>query len=296
MIVLSEASPQLPLSASSRDISASTEAARLAQCDVYTIPADFERCENAENALAHIPSRANVTDAIWIGFIPPADRYAAIYDAAIRKNIRLPNTLDEHLNAQEFDRAYDRLGNLTPASRVVSTAAEARVAASEIGYPVFLKGVVQSRKSRGWKACVAADADELDVLVGALLSLENRSRGRIAVRQLVSLRHERVSAQGFPLGREFRAILWHGVIVGMGYYWEGDDPLKSLSSNEEREVRALAIEAARRLETPYVAIDIGQTTDGDWIVIESGDAQFSGVSQIPLFGLWHNLRQAADNA
>ena len=79
--------------------------------------------------------------------------------------------------------------------------------------------------------------------------------------------------------------------MGLGYYWEGEDPLKSLSPSEEDQVRALAIEAAARLDAPYIAIDIGQLDDGSWIVIETGDAQFSGVSQIPLLQLWNQLAQ-----
>src|SRR6478672_11844594 len=51
LIVLSEASEQLEPSASARDIRASTEAARLVGCRVFTIPPDFERCETAKNAL-----------------------------------------------------------------------------------------------------------------------------------------------------------------------------------------------------------------------------------------------------
>jgi hypothetical protein len=49
----------------------------------------------------------------------------------------------------------------------------------------------------------------------------------------------------------------------------------------------LAREAARRLEVPYVAVDVGQLEGGSWIVIETGDPQFSGVSTIPLLRLWH---------
>ena len=112
------------------------------------------------------------------------------------------------------------------------------------------------------------------------------------MRRLVKLRHSRASAEGFPFGREYRAFVYHQQIVGLGYYWEGDDPLKALTEDEEQQVRALASEAARRLAVPYVAIDIGQVVSGEWIVIESGDAQFSGVSQIPLLTLWHNLRSA----
>ena len=159
---------------------------------------------------------------------------------------------------------------------------------------MFVKGAVQSRKSRGWKACVAETEDELRLLCRHLLELDNRSRGRVVVRKLVRLRHSRVSAEGFPLGREYRVFLLRGEVLGWGYYWEGDDPLKALAPDEEQAVLSLAAEAARRVGTPYIAVDIGQTEDGEWIVIETGDAQFSGVSQVPLLGLWSRLAHISD--
>jgi hypothetical protein len=51
----------------------------------------------------------------------------------------------------------------------------------------------------------------------------------------------------------------------------------------------LAIEGIRRLQVPYVTIDVGQTEAGDWIVIESGDGQFAGISQASLFQLWQQI-------
>ncbi len=114
------------------------------------------------------------------------------------------------------------------------------------------------------------------------------------MRQLVKLRHQRVSAQGFPFGREYRVFLYRQQILGFGYYWEGDDPLKPLLPEEQTRVLALAQEAARRVGSPFLAVDIGQTEAMEWIVIETGDAQFSGVSQIPLLSLWHAISKIND--
>jgi len=45
------------------------------------------------------------------------------------------------------------------------------------------------------------------------------------------------------------------------------------------------------LETPFVSVDIGQLESGEWIVIESGDAQFSSISRIQILTLWHRISQ-----
>lgn len=293
MIALAEAVEHLPPSASQQDIRSAIEAARLAGFRIFTIPADFSRCETADNALAHIVDQERETTAIWIGYIPDLARYAAIYEAARARNICLVNNPAQHQTAQEFDSAYPLLGDLTPASEIVTDAGQALGAAERLGFPVFLKGAVQSRKSRGWRACVAESEAEVSPLAEGLFALENRSRGRVVIRRLIRLRHTRTApGSDFPLGREYRIFLYSSRILTLAYYWEGDDPDKSLSPTEEQTVRMLAEEAARRVGTPYLAVDIGQAEDGKWWVIETGDAQFSGLSQNNPLTLWHQLAES----
>jgi len=288
MIVLSEDSPRLPPSPSAHSIKAATEAARLTDCRIYYIPQE-EVCDSAANALSYVPVQTEETLGVWVGYIPTAEWYAAIYAEALSKRIRLLNSPVEHLDAQEFDRAYARLQDFTPSSVIITRPEECAQAVAQLGLPVFVKGAIQSRKARGWKACVAETLEELERLCAQLLELDTRSRGRVVVRQLVKLRHHRISAQGFPFGREYRVFLYRDTILGFGYYWEGDDPLKPLLPHEQTVVLAMAKEAARRVGSPFLAVDIGQTEANDWIVIETGDAQFSGVSQIPMLALWHAI-------
>lgn len=291
MIVLSEDSDRLPPSASRQENHTVTEAAKLLGARVYYIPDDFSLCETAENALWHIPKQTKETLGIWIGYIPSPSRYEAIYSAALKKNIRLLNNPEEHLIVQECDRAYKRLQELTPETFILTHLNQCRVAINKIGLPAFVKGAVQSRKKRGWKACVAETLDELQQLSAQLLSLEGRTRGRVMVRKFVKLRHSRTFGEGFPLGREYRVFLYRQKVLGYGYYWDGDDPLKVLSETETQQVLALAKEAAKRVDVPYITVDIGQLEDRRWMVIETGDPQFSGISQTPLLPFWNQILQ-----
>lgn len=269
MFVLSEWSPQLEPSASADDIRAATEVAQLASLRIINIPPDFSLCETAGNALWQLPFCESPTPAIWIGYIPTLERYSSIYKAAKAKNVFLLNTPTQHQIAQEFDFAYSHLQELTPRSFIISHLEECETAAHQLGFPIFVKGAVQSRKARGWKACVANNIDELRELADYLFSLEARTRGRV--------------------------VLLNNRVLGWGYYWEGNDPLKELSTQEQEKMLSVAQEASRRLQVPFVAIDVGQTETGHWIVIESGDAQFAGTSQISRLQLWNNLREALVN-
>ena len=84
-------------------------------------------------------------------------------------------------------------------------------------------------------------------------------------------------------------------MLGFGYYWEGDDPLRELVTGEERQMLGIAQEAARRVGIPFVSVDVGQVESGEWLVIEVGDAQFAGASQTPLIPLWIATRSIEDS-
>jgi hypothetical protein len=52
---------------------------------------------------------------------------------------------------------------------------------------------------------------------------------------------------------------------------------------------ALAVQASRRVGTPFIVVDVGQLETGEWIVIEVGDGQFAGLSQVPVLELWSRM-------
>lgn len=216
MIVLSESSSRPYPDANARDITAMTETAKISGCRVIYIPPTVAECGTAENALAHVAVQASMADGILIGYIPTLERYEAIYRAALAKRIRLLNDPAQFRRATELDQFYPLLHNLTPRSVVVQSADECPVATASLGYPVFVKGLVKSQKQEGWTACVAHGDVELRALVAAVLAQPYRSHGKVVVRQLVRLRHSRISQDGFPFGREYRVFLYHGQPLAHG--------------------------------------------------------------------------------
>ena len=277
-----------------KDSLASVEAARAAGCEVFGFSSDFDIFGTAAEALENVPSQPTPTPALWVGFVPSPERYRDVYEAAHARNIVLLNDPDEYRLTSELDRYYPRLGELTFRTESVTDVAGCDAAAEAIGFPVFVKGAVRSARTRGWKACVAENIDELRTLVTDLLAMENRSRGRVVIRELVRLRHARVTEHGFPFGREYRVILHRGEVMGYGYYWEGDDALMQLTKEEEQAVLDVARDAAQRIGAPFMTVDVGQLEDGAWKVVETGDPQFSGWSQAPRVEVFANLRRALD--
>jgi hypothetical protein len=200
------------------------------------------------------------------------------------------NSPEQHLVAMEFDRAYPALQSLTPRSLVIRSLDECAGAGKQLGYPVFVKGAVKSYKEVGWAACVAEDEAGLRALAEKLLAREPRSRGRVIVRELVRFRSIDSDFSGFPIGREYRVFVYGEAVIACGFYWDDYTGAVPLAPVEEKTVRELAKEAARRLAVPFLAVDVGQLESGDWIVVEVGDGQFSGLSHVPVLEFWGKLK------
>ncbi|HEY7835124.1 MAG TPA: ATP-grasp domain-containing protein [Ktedonobacterales bacterium] len=296
VVVLSEAPPPgQGISANAQELAQHTEVARLLGCRVITIPTDFAEAGSAANALAYVAPYAPPVPGVWIGYIPALARYREVYTAALAKGIRLVNSPAQHHRAIEGDQALAALGDLTPATVVVRTLAQCQDAVRQLGFPVFVKGAVKSRKEDGWAACVAANLEELRALVAAALAPGGRAgltRGRVLVRRLVPLRRVPGTLGDFPISREYRVFLYRARALAHGFYWEDYDDAFPLTAEDERALLDVARAAARRLRVPLLIVDVGQLDTGAWTVIEAGDAQFAGLSRVPPLRLWNELLRA----
>lgn len=218
---------------------------------------NFDRCGTAELALGSVPDGPRRA-AFWVGYIPTAERYEAILDAANKKGLLLPNSLGQHLRVTEMDLTYPPLVGLTPATAVAHDWADCQRALQDLRFPLFVKGAVQFLKAEGWSACVAEDLEGLEALWNRLEKRTARSRGKVILRELLLLRHRSRSGLGFPYGREYRLFCYRGAVITKAYYWGGADPFGELSGSELAAVEKLATEALRRLDVPYCTLDVGQ--------------------------------------
>ncbi len=264
------------------------EVARMFGCRTYPLPSNIEELEDAFLYVSHFETP---TPGIWVGFIPTQEKYETAYQAAASKNIFLLNTPNQHQIAQEFDRYYPLLEKLTPKSAVITNVAECSLVAKELGFPLFIRGAVKSNKDQGWQACIARDGNQLEQLVEQVLKHTNRARGRVIIRQLVSLRHKSLMPGDFPRGREYRVFIYKNEVLAYGYYWDEFTDEFSLAELDKAAIQRLALEAAKRVNVPYMMADVGQLESGDWTIIEVGDAQFAGLSHVSVLELWGKLAQ-----
>lgn len=249
----------------------------------------------AAEALAPIPALPQPMPAFWLAPPVSSARYAEVFAAAQAKNLHLLNTPAQHQLAQEFHRAYPRLGNLTPAGMVLGRVEDIAGAIAQLGLPLVFQRSGSAAVLQDWQRAlalalqsrIAKTPEQAQQIAADLLSQEPHQP--VLARQWVNLRHHHTTPAGFPLGREFRVVLRHREILTYGYAWPGDDPGRWLSVEEEEALFAVAFAVAERLDVPLLGVDIAQTQGGEWIALKTVDPQFVGSPQIPLVHFWQQL-------
>ncbi len=286
LVVFSEASPDLDPSRADADTTAQTREALAHGCEVHFLEAE-QAIEPEARVVPSLKAGAE-RQGLWLGRIPTPAHYQRVFDEALASGVRLLNSPAQHLASLELARSVVALGELTPESVVLHDLAGLDAGVAQLGFPVFVKGGVLSRKAWGYRSCVPETREALVSLVQRLLGMHHFSRDTVVLRRVVALRQTGRELEGFPIAREYRVFVADGEPLAMGFYWPFGDPFGEL---QLAEVAPLVREAARRVGTPMMTIDLGQLDDGRWIVIEPGDWQFAGLGSIDAKALWNALVQ-----
>ena len=228
----------------------------------------------------------SVTAIARVGAIPD---YEAYFQRWAEQGVRLIHTPDEHRRASELPCWYPLLEGLTPKSLWFAEPPPAALIERELGWPIFMKGSRQTSRHQKSLAIIdgpVAYAHALDAYArDAILFWQD-----LVCRQYVRLRpvDDVVAGDRIPSAFEFRSFWWYGELVGFGrYWWEGRN--YDVTRAERQAALAVAAEAARRVNVPFLVVDIAQDVAGTWLVIECNDGQESGHAGISALGLWQKI-------
>jgi hypothetical protein len=220
-----------------------------------------------------------------IGAIP---NYDLVYDSLRKEGTTLLHNPEQHLRCSELPRWYPLIEDLTPKS--VWTTGPPAVAQIEatLGWPVFMKGVRQTSRHRRSLSIIEGPEQFARALMAYAGDSILRWQG-IVCREFIPLRRvEDTTEDRVPSSFEFRTFWWKGEMAGCGRYWWDGKPYR-MSEREEAEGLAVAQDAAKRVNVPFLVVDIAQTAEGRWLVIECNDGQESGYAGIAPVALWQRI-------
>jgi hypothetical protein len=223
-----------------------------------------------------------------IGRFGASTNYAELYAELMYTGISLVHTPEQQLLASELPRWYPLIAPLTPRSAWFAEPPSVEVVEALFTWPIFVKGSRQT--SRHQVALAIAHTPDDYRRIAEHYRRDPILRWQALVcREFIPLR--RVAAaesDTIPPAFEFRTFWWRGRCVGAGPYW-ASFAAYAWTHAEERAALAIAAEAARRVDLPFLVVDVAQTAGGEWIVIECNDGQESGYAGVSPFALWQNI-------
>jgi hypothetical protein len=143
--------------------------------------------------------------------------------------------------------------------------------------PVIVKDYVKSRKHEWAEACYipsASDEAAVERVVGKFLALQGDDLNEgLVFREFVEFEPLTThSKSGMPLSMEFRIFFLDGEPIATTRYWEEGD-YDGLAPPVEEFMQIAASVGSR-----FFTMDVAKKRDGEWIVVELGDAQ---VAELP---------------
>ncbi len=163
--------------------------------------------------------------------------------------------------------------------------------------PFVVKGKTNSRKNN-WRQLMFAPTKRDALELGCLL-LQDGEIGYqgLIYRKYVPLVTFETGVGGIPITDEWRFFFLKDKLLSYGYYWSTAD---NIPPPEQLPLTAVAFaKKLANIVADYVnffVLDIGQTEEGDWILIEVNDGQQSGLSENNPDVLYSALKYAVERS
>lgn len=240
--------------------------------------------KDAASAVRRVAPRAEEATAVYRGWMLKPAAYAALYDALAVKKVRLINDPTAYRHCHHLPESYAAIEGRTPQS--VWTKFDGELQIDQImallrpfgSAPLVLKDFVKSRKHEWHEACFipsASDADAVERIVRRFLELQEEDLNEgLVFREFVEFEPLAVhSKSGMPLTKEFRVFFLDQQPVFWTEYWaEGEYGGATPPIDPFREMAA-------RIASRFFTMDIAKRRNGEWMIVELGDAQVAGLPE-----------------
>lgn len=199
---------------------------------------------------------------------------------------RLINSFSQHSFVADIRKYAPFLGNMTPKTYSIWANLP------EGSYVV--KGITNSRKHEWLRRMFAKTVADIPRIVNSLLDDDLIKEQGVVVREFVPLKTFAIGINGLPITNEWRFFCLNGKPFIGGYYWSQESHLcQDDVENPPSQAWDLAKKACERIGEyiPFFVVDVAETKNGDWVVIELNDGQMAGPCMIGLDEFYSRLRK-----
>jgi hypothetical protein len=209
----------------------------------------------------------------------------------------LINSYEEHLYAADIRKWYADLSVPTPFAAMLTPrtwmSSEELMADTSCDGPFVVKGITNSKK-HSWNTHMFAQTKR-DAIEVMLRLQEDSLIGQqpIVFRRFIPLKAYDIAVNGMPIGYEWRFFIAYGEVLCGAWYWSSYIREDVEPPPATRVPAAFLGEVCRRIGSKinFVVVDVAETADGEFMVVELNDGQMSGPSENNLGELYRSLHQ-----
>ena len=213
--------------------------------------------------------------------------YPSFFKEAKSMGLSLVHSPDDYLRCTSLPQWYPLIEKFTPRSRWFSEIPSFEQVEAEFELPIFVKGARQTSKHSA-AASVIRSRGDFDRSIEIFRNDPILHWQELVCRELLDLRPVAGGVETkVPASFEFRTFWWRGQLVGAGRYWFEADEYSWTDSEREAAI-AVAKHAVDALECAFLVVDLAQTVEGQWVIIECNDGMESGYAGASPFAIWQN--------
>jgi hypothetical protein len=237
----------------------------------------------------------DIKRVIYRGWMLKPTDYDCLYNNLKDKNYYLINDTNEYLNAHYLPNWYKHIEGLTPKSIWSNNIPEKEEIVNMLkefnSDPVIVKDYVKSRKHEWHKSCYIENAEETK---NAVHVVDNFIRGQgedlnqgVVLREFVKLEPVGVhNKSNMPISNELRMFILNNEIVCTIGYWDGQNV------EEYPEYINQILKKLKQIKSNFFTVDIAKTLNNEWVIMELGDGQVSGLQDYEAKLFYNNLIKA----
>jgi hypothetical protein len=260
-----------------------SEAQAARDLGIKTIIINFEDLTSTDiarnkKAFKYIKQTETIETVIYRGWMLTPTQYEYMYQTLKSFGYVLINDSTKYQNCHYLPDSYKSIENITPKTiwfDVSELDNVSKFAECFGNNPIIIKDYVKSEKHDWDTACFVPDASDtknLKQIISNFLELRGEYLNvGIVLREFVNLKkltiHEKCNLQ---LSEEYRLFFMFGKLVHIVNYWDCEYVPTAINTE--------AFEAvAKNIDSNFFSMDIAKLDNGDFIIIELGDAQVSGL-------------------
>lgn len=238
---------------------------------------------NPSRAVNRILNSDTQETIVYRGWMMKPEYYEQLYNALKLKNLVLINSPEEYLHCHYFPNSYDVIRSATPLSNWLDIESlndgleKVHDGLQVFGNrPIIIKDYVKSRKHEWEEACYIPDASDKKHVQYVVQNLIERQgtelNGGIVFREYIELEPlSKHSKSGMPLSNEFILFFLNNELFTIAEYWD------EVAYQQATPILEPFIQLAKGIRSHFFTMDIAKTVSGDWVIIEVGDGQVSGL-------------------